>query len=309
MSRYPEFVYIRDMTTRDGFQMEHSFIPTEEKIKVINMISHTGIPEQQYTAFMHPKAIPALTDAEAVVAGIERVPGVCYSTLVGNKRGLDRAVAAGVKKTEFVISVTDSHNISNANCTTAESLKRLEECVSLGYDITITPSAAVSFGCPFEGKVPYERIEWVVSHYVDFGLDELCISDSSGTGDPKLVYETFSRLKSKWPEKTFVFHGHNTKGMGMANVLAALEGGATIIDTCCAGLGGCPFLPGASGNLATEDVVQMLELMGIKTNIDLDKTIEAARYIANLVGHHDSVILRAGKVSDLPGIELKRQAR
>ena len=307
MSRFPEYVYIRDMTTRDGFQMEHSFVPTEEKIKVIDMISHTGIPEQQYTAFMHPKAIPALTDAEAVTAGIERVPGVVYSTLVGNKRGLDRAVAAGVKKTEFVISVTDEHNISNANCTTEESLKRLEECVKLGYDITITPSAAVSFGCPFTGPVPYERVEWVVAHYVDFGLDELCISDSSGTGNPKLVYETFSKLKSKWPEKTFVFHGHNTKGMGMANVLAALEGGASIIDTCCAGLGGCPFLPGASGNLATEDVVQMLELMDIKTGVDLDKTIEAAKFIANLVGHHDSVILRAGKVSDLPGVKAHYQ--
>lgn len=309
MPKYPEYVYIRDMTTRDGFQMEHDFIPSEEKIKVIDLISETGIPEQQYTAFMHPKAIPALTDAEAVTAGIRRNPKVVYSTLVGNRRGLDRAVAAGVKKTEFVISVTDSHNISNANCTTAESLARLEECVKLGYDITITPSAAVSFGCPFEGRVPFARVKWVVSHYVEFGLDELCISDSSGTGDPKLVYETFAELKSLWPEKTFVFHGHNTKGMGLANVLAALEGGATVIDTCCAGLGGCPFLPGASGNLATEDVVQMLELMGIRTGVDLDKTIEAARYIANLVGHHDSVILRAGKVTDLPDVHVKKQDR
>ena len=307
MSKFPNYVYIRDMTTRDGFQMEHKFIPTEEKIKVIDMISDTGIPEQQYTAFMHPKSIPALVDAEKVVAGIKRNPQVVYSTLVGNKRGLDRAVAAGVKKTEFVISVTDSHNISNANCTTEESLKRLEECVSLGYDITITPSAAVSFGCPFEGQVPYKRVEWVVEHYVDFGLDELCISDSSGTGNPQLVYETFSKLKNRWPDKTFVFHGHNTKGMGMANVLAALEGGATVIDTCCAGLGGCPFLPGASGNLATEDVVQMLELMDIKTGVNLDKTIQASRYIAELVGHHDSVILRAGKVDDLPGVCVKRQ--
>jgi|SRR5680860_28673 len=304
---YPKEVKIREVSTRDGFQIEREFINTENKIEIIDLLSECGLHDIQFTAFVHPKAVPNLRDAEEVTKRIKRKEGVRYSALVANQKGFERAVAAGVKAIEFVISATDSHNINNVNATTAESLKRLEESVKRGYDCIITPGAAVAFGCPFEGDVPLERIKWMFQHYVDLGLKEVSIADTSGMANPIQVYDTVSELLDLFPDIELVLHMHNTRGMALANIFAGIQAGATIIDSAAGGLGGCPFAPGATGNIATEDLIHMLDLMGVQTGVDLDKVIIAAEKIKEVVGHSDSHILKAGKAFNLTTEKPKKQ--
>ena len=296
---YPGKVKIREVSTRDGFQIERQFIDTDKKIEIIDMLSECGFSIIQYTAFVHPKAIPNLRDADEVSHRINRTPGVTYSALVANKRGLERAAAAGVKSVEFVISATDSHNLSNVNASTGESLQKMEECLKEGYDCLIEPGVAVAFGCPFEGITPFERVHWMVKHYVDWGLKEVCLADTSGMANPLQVHNTLSRLLDLYTDLEFALHLHNTRGMALANIFAGIQAGAKTIDAAAAGLGGCPYAPGATGNVATEDVIHMLDLMGVETGVNLDKVISVAKRIAEVVGHSDSYILKAGKVSDL----------
>ncbi|MDW7674359.1 MAG: hydroxymethylglutaryl-CoA lyase [Bacillota bacterium] len=304
---YPKSVKIREVCTRDGFQNERNFIDTDKKIEIINLLSECGFADIQYTAFVHPKAVPNLKDAEEVTEKINRIPGLTYSALVANKKGLERAVAAGVKNVEFAISATDSHNLNNVNATTKESLQRIEECLKEDYDCVISPGAAVAFGCPFEGRVPFERIKWLFQHYVDWGLTEVSIADTTGMSDPIHVYNTISRLLDLFPNLELALHLHNTRGMALANIFAGIKAGAKIIDTAAAGLGGCPYAPGATGNVATEDVIHMLDLMGVETGVNLDKVIVAAKRIREVVGHSDSYILKAGKSYDLSNEAPKKQ--
>jgi hydroxymethylglutaryl-CoA lyase len=301
MMEYPRKVAIREVSTRDGFQIERQFVATDDKVEIIDMLSECGFANIQYTAFVHPKAIPNLKDADEVSQRIKKTPGVVYSALVANKKGLERAVAAGVQSAEFVISASDSHNMNNVNATTAESLQRLEECLQAGFDCQIVPGISVAFGCPFEGQVPFERVRWMVQHYVDWGLKEICLADTSGMANPLQVHDTIARLLELYPHLEFALHLHNTRGMALANIFAGVKAGAGIIDAAAAGLGGCPYAPGATGNVATEDVVHMLELMGVETGVDLDKVIRAAKRIEEVVGHSDSYILKAGKAFDPSG--------
>ncbi|MFZ7102164.1 MAG: hydroxymethylglutaryl-CoA lyase [Peptococcaceae bacterium] len=296
---YPAKIKIREVCPRDGFQMEQQFIATEKKIEIINMLSECGFADIQYTAFVHPAAIPNLKDAEEVAQRIKHVSGVTYSALVANRKGLERAVAAGVKNVEFVISATDTHNLNNVRATTQESLQSLKECLQAGYDCVITPGVAVAFGCPFEGQVPLERVLWMLRHYVEWGLTEISIADTIGTADPIRVHDTVAHLLDIFPDLEIALHLHNTRGMALANIFAGIRAGAQIIDGAAAGLGGCPYAPGATGNVATEDVIHMLDLMGVETGVNLDKVIHAAKKIKEVVGHSDSYILKAGKAYDL----------
>ncbi|MFZ5946192.1 MAG: hydroxymethylglutaryl-CoA lyase [Bacillota bacterium] len=304
---YPKSVKIREVCTRDGFQIEQQFIETDKKIEIIDLLSECGFTDIQYTAFVHPKAVPNLKDAEEVSRRIKRVPGITYSALVANEKGLERAIAAGVKQVEFVISATDSHNLNNVNTTTKESLQRIAECLDKGYDCVITPGAAVAFGCPFEGEVPFERIKWMFQHYADWGLTEVSIADTTGMANPIQVYDTISRLLDFFPNFEFALHLHNTRGMALANIFAGIKAGAKIIDSAVGGLGGCPYAPGATGNVATEDVIHMLDLMGVETGVNLDKVISAAKKVREVVGHTDSYILKAGKAFDLVKERPKKQ--
>ena len=292
-------IIIKEVGPRDGFQMEKQFVPTDKKIEVINRLSTSGLKKIQFTAFMHPKAIPNMADAEILCEKINKVPGVVYQALIANQKGYERAVAAGVEEVEFTLSATESHNMSNVNTSTAESLKRVEECLKIGAKTRVAGGIAVAFGCPFEGRPPIERLEWLVESYRGLGIYEVGVADTAGVGDPGQVYRTFSHLLNKYPDVDFCFHPHNTHGTAISNILAAIKAGVTMIDSSVAGLGGCPFSPGASGNIATEDIVDVLETMGYNTGINLESLIEVGHAVREIVGHSDSATLRAGKISSL----------
>ncbi|MDR1933596.1 MAG: hydroxymethylglutaryl-CoA lyase [Spirochaetales bacterium] len=299
MMKLPRKVVVKEVGPRDGFQMEKKFVPTENKIEVIDLLSRCGFEDIQFTAFVHPKAVPNMADSEEVAAKIKRPSGVEFTALIPNRKGYERAHKAGFKRVEITLSATDSHNMSNLNCTTMESLARLEECLALGLSTEICGGIAVVFGCPFEGRPPYERIKMIVDRMVSMGIKDVGLADTSGVGDPVQVYDICSRLLDAHPHIHYYFHAHNTHGTAVANILAAMQAGLLMFDSSVAGLGGCPYAPGASGNVATEDLVQILEYMGIETGVDIDKLITAARRTAEIVGHSDSATLRAGKMGRL----------
>jgi hydroxymethylglutaryl-CoA lyase len=302
MGSLPKTATIVDMTGRDGFQMEPEFIPTATKIEIINLLSQSGLRQIQVTSFVHPRAVPQLRDAEAVMAGIERVPGVTYRVLVPNLKGAERALAVGADELNLLVSVTDSHSLSNANRTTADALAALEPVIELAdrQGVPATGGAAVSLGCPFEGVPPRERLDRVYGFFYERGVRKLSVADTVGMANPVLVYERLSYLCDRYPEATFSLHLHDTRRMAMANVLAGLQASVTEFDGTVGGLGGCPYAPGATGNIASEDMVHMLHEMGISTGVDLDALLAINRRLREVVGRElDSNIARAGKSSDL----------
>ena len=298
----PGAVEINEVGPRDGFQAEKEFIPTDRKVEIIDALSRTGVAAIQATSVVHPKAVPQLADAEEVMVRIERAPGVRYTVLVPNLRGAERAVPMGADGWELMLSVTDSHSRSNANRNTDEALKGMEPVVALAREngVEVTGSMATALGCPFEGKVPFERVLYVAEAYRAMGVRHLGVADTVGVADPRLVFETMSGLKERLPGIKLGLHLHNTRGMALANVLAALQAGVTEFDSSVGGLGGCPFAPGATGNISTEDLVHMLDLMGVRSGVDLDSMLAVAREVREIVGHPlESAVARAGKADDL----------
>jgi len=298
----PEEVKIHEVGPRDGFQAEDEFIPSEEKVGIIDALSRTGVASVQVTSVVHPKAVPQLADAERVMAEIERRPGVGFTVLVPNLRGAERAVPMRADAWELMLSVTDSHSRSNANRSTDEALASMEPVVELAREsgVEVTGGMATALGCPFEGRVPFERVLYVAEAYHATGVRRLSVADTVGVADPRLVYETMSGLKERLPDVELGLHLHNTRGMALANVLAALRAGVTSFDSSIGGLGGCPFAPGATGNVSTEDLVHMLGLMGVRSGVDLDAALAVAREVRAMVGHPlESAVLRAGKAGDL----------
>lgn len=307
MIRLPKKITIKEVGPRDGFQIEKQQIPTETKIEVIDRLSRCGFEDIQTTAFVHPKAVPNMADAEAVLAGIRRRPGVVYSALIPNYRGFQRAVQAGVKRAELTLSATDSHNINNMNMTMEQSLAMIEKCLSDGADMELIVGLAVTFGCPFEGVPPFSRLRFVLDRLSAMGIKAVGLGDTSGVANPAQVYDTASRLLDAYPDMNFFFHPHNTHGNAMANVFAAMQAGITHFDASVAGLGGCPYAPGASGNIATEDLVDTMGEMGIETGIDIEALLDTARFVRQALGHSDSATLRAGRISELSPCGPKRQ--
>lgn len=310
--RWPGSVTVCEVGPRDGFQMEAAFIATEVKIRLINALSRTGVREIQATSFVHPKAIPQLRDAEVVMTGIERLPGVRYTAVVLNERGAERAIASNVDRIDVVVSASDSHSLSNANMPTARAMERAGSVVALarqaGKDVSV--GFATALGCPFEGFLPYARVEALVTQAVEgFGAARVSIADTVGMANPTLVETTIRALRQRFPSVRFSLHLHNTRGMGLANLLAGLEAGVTHFDASVAGLGGCPYAPGATGNVATEDVVHMLEEMGVATYVRLDALIDAARQVQEAVGHADSAVLKAGTSRMLLGARREGQTK
>jgi hydroxymethylglutaryl-CoA lyase len=298
----PYAIEVNEVGPRDGFQAEDEFIPTGRKAQIIDALSRTGVATIQVTSVVHPKAVPQLADAEEVMALIERMPGVRYTVLVPNLRGAERAVPMNADGWELMLSVTDSHSRSNANRSTDEALKGMEPVVALAREngVEVTGSMATALGCPFEGRVPFERVLYVAEAYRAMGVSHVSVADTVGVADPRLVFETISGLRERLPDVRLGLHLHNTRGMALANVLAALQAGVTEFDSSVGGLGGCPFAPGATGNLSTEDLVHMLELMGVRSGVDLDAMLAVAREVREVVGHPlESAVARAGKASDL----------
>lgn len=296
--RLPAKVTVVEVGPRDGFQNEKEFIPTDRKVEIINMLSATGVTRMEATSFVHPKWIPQLRDAEEVLSGIERNENIIYSALIPNEKGYDRALKSGIQQINLVVSASDSHNRNNLNSTTEDTLKGFDPIIEKAFSdgVRVQAIVATAFGCPFEGEVPGDRVLFVAGELVQKGVKDISLADTIGSGNPKQVYHLFSNASKEFPQVSFAAHFHDTRALGLANVLAAMEAGITIFDSSLGGLGGCPFAPGAAGNIPTEDLVHMLEEMGIKTGMDLDKLIECARYTEKILGRElPGHVWRAGR--------------
>jgi hydroxymethylglutaryl-CoA lyase len=297
-----ERVYIHEVSVRDGFQIEPAFVPTEEKIALIDELSACGLAKIEVTSFVSPKAVPNLRDAEEVMRGIRRSPGVIYSALVPNVRGAQRALDCGVDEINLVMSASESHNRANVNRSTEESLAGFGDVMQAvqGRNISVNGSISTSFGCPFAGEVPAERVRRFVERYLELGMDGVTLADTTGMAHPGQVRELTHAVLVRFPGIELTLHFHNTRGMGLANVLAGLEAGAVRFDASLGGLGGCPFAPGATGNICTEDLVHMLHAMGYVTGVDLDRLLRAARRLPDIVAHEvPGQVAKAGKITDL----------
>ncbi len=296
--RLPEGVSICEVGTRDGFQIEPEFIPTELKIEVVDRLSDAGLPVIEVTSFVHPKVVPQMRDAEAVMAGIRRRPGTVYSALVPNEKGAVRALDAGADELRTVISASESHNLANVNMTVEESLAKLAAVaeVAARAGVPVVAGISTSFGCPFEGAVPLERIEWLCGRLAALGVRGIGLADTTGMANPAQVARSFVALRPRWPGLGWALHTHDTRAMAIPNILAAMEAGVTYFDGSIGGLGGCPFAPGASGNVCTEDLVHCLHAMGVETGIDLDRLVTTARRVQEIVGRTlPGQIIKAGK--------------
>jgi len=285
-------LYINDVAVRDGFQMEKAFVPTATKIGLIDELSRTGLHKIEVTSFVSPKAVPALADANEVLAGIERVPGVVYVALVPNVRGVQNAAAAPGKPDEVngVMSASETHNRANINRTHEQSLSELPTMVRVAHDagIRITMSLSTTFGCPFEGRVSEAAVLRFVEAFLRAGVDGISLADTTGMANPRQVEDLTAHVLDRFPttdDTFYTLHFHNTRGMGLANVIAGIEAGVRSFDGSIAGLGGCPFAPGATGNICTEDMVNMLQDMGYDTGVDLARLLAAARRMPGIVGH------------------------
>ena len=282
----PERVTICEVGTRDGFQIEPDFIPTEQKVEVVDRLSEAGVPRIEVTSFVHPKAIPQLRDAEAVMAAIRRRPGTRYAALVPNDKGAARAVDAGVDAIHTVLSASESHNLANVNMTIAESIDKLRAVAQIAAraGVPVQCGISTSFGCPFEGDVPVDRLEGVVARLVDLGARGIGLADTTGMANPRQVATVLERLIPRFPGVEWTLHTHDTRAMAIANILAAMQLGVTHFDASIGGLGGCPFAPGASGNVCTEDLVHCLHAMDVATGIDLDRLVAVSRRVEQIVG-------------------------
>jgi hydroxymethylglutaryl-CoA lyase len=296
MTELPRRISLREVGPRDGLQNEDP-VPTDGKVALIDALSRTGLRRIEAVSFVHPDAIPQMADVSEVWARIERNPDVRYSALVPNLRGANRAVEAGFTDVEVVISASDTHNRRNINRSTDQSLAELPAIVDLvhAYGATLQVIVATAWGCPYEGDVPVPRVVDVAGRALAAGADSIAYGDTTGMATPTRVTRLVEETSAAHPDLALGLHFHNTRGTGLANVLAALELGVDDFDASVGGLGGCPYAPGASGNIASEELVYMLEDMGVDTGVDLAALIDVAAQAERLVGHQlPSQVLRAG---------------
>jgi hydroxymethylglutaryl-CoA lyase len=292
-------IYIQEVVARDGFQIEPKFVATHEKVSLINALSRAGIPKIEATSFASPKAIPTLADADTVMRDIDRLPGVEYAALVPNARGCERALAAGVDEINVVMSVSETHNLANLRMDCEQSLAVIREITRMAAGRTaLNVSLSTAFGCPFEGAIADTRVFEFIDRLADIGIRRMTICDTTGMGNPAQVRRIFLAALGRWPTLGFSAHFHNTRGMGLANALAAADVGIDRFDASLGGLGGCPFAPGATGNVCTEDLVHMFSEMGYATGIDLEALLGLAARLPELVGHDvPGQVMRAGVAS------------
>lgn len=296
--KLPRKVTVVEVGPRDGFQSEKQFIPTNEKIDIVNALSRTGLKKIQVTSVVHPKAIPQLADAEEVMTRIDRLPGVNYRILAPNLKGVQRAILLKPDAINLMMSVSESHNRSNANRSVEESLREFETVVPMIMDagISVIGGMGCALGCPFEGKIPIRQLEKIVDRYMSMGIRGVGLSDTVGVANPNLVYDVVSHMLDKYPDVHFHMHFHNNRGLALANILAGMQAGVAEFDTAIGGLGGCPYAPNASGNIATEDVVNMMAEMGIETGVDLDALLMVSEKVKKVIPHPlDSAVVKSGK--------------
>lgn len=293
-------IEINEVAPRDGLQIEARFVPTDEKVRWIDALSSTGLKRIEATSFTSPKAIPNLRDAAEVVTAIQRYQEVDVTALVPNLKGAQRALDCKVDEINLVMSASASHSQVNLRMTPEQSLAQFTRIMEAtqGSGIFINASLSTSFGCPFDGEVPPARVVELVDQLIKRGIQGITLCDTTGMANPIQVHRLCLTVLDRWPETPFTVHFHNTRGMGLANALAAWQAGIYRFDASLGGLGGCPFAPGATGNVCTEDLVHMFEAMGISTGVDLQALLNVAATLPDLVGHEVSgQVVKAGTFS------------
>ena len=271
-------LHLQEVGPRDGLQMEAAFVPTADKIALVDALSAAGLAKIEATAFVSPQAIPALRDAEVVLREIERAPGVVYTCLVPNRRGAERAIEARADELNLVMSASETHNLANLRMTRAQSFAALSGVIAMAKEarVPVNVSLSCAFGCPMEGDVDAEVVlEWAARFLDQAGVRGVTLCDTTGMAYPTQVAALTAAFRQRFPAAELTLHFHNTRGMGLANVLAAIDAGADRFDASLGGLGGCPYAPGASGNVVTEDLVFMFEAMGVFTGINFTKLMAA----------------------------------
>ncbi len=295
-------IHMQEVGPRDGLQNESVFVPTADKIALIDALSATGVAKIEATAFVSPQAIPALRDAEIVLREIRRAPGIVYTCLVPNMRGAERAIEARADELNLVMSASETHNIANLRMTREQSFGALAGVIALAKQSKVPVNVSLScvFGCPMEGDVdPQVVLDWA-ARFIDLGARGMTLCDTTGMAYPPQVAAVTQAFRARFPQTELTLHFHNTRGMGLANTVAAIDAGADRFDASLGGLGGCPYAPGASGNVCTEDTVHALELMGFDTGCDLPALLAAAAWLPGWIGHEvPSQILKAGRRDDL----------
>ena len=290
MNNLPSSITLCEVGLRDGLQNEKTLLPTQEKVSLLRGLIDAGFKVIEVGSFMHPKAVPQMADTDEVYKAIGDVPGVELRALIPNLRGVQR------------VSASRQHNLKNLNMTPEESVAGFAGCVQAAKenDIAISGSISMPFASPWEGRTPVEDVDSIIQAYLDVGITEISLSDASGMAIPNQVYQLCTHVREKYPEATWWLHFHNTRGLAMANILAAMEAGMTQFDSSFGGLGGCPFVPGAAGNISTEDVLNLCDESNIETGVDIVKVMELSKRLRGLLDHDlDSYILRAGRAKDL----------
>ena len=298
----PKRITVSEVGPRDGLQIEQRLIPVKQKIALIDRLSATGLSRIEVSSFVHPEVVPQLADAEAVFAGIDRRPGVRYAGLVMNAKGAERAVAAGVDDIKTGIAASDTFNELNVRMTTAQGMQAVEQIAAIAKRTSsrLVGGIATAFGCPYEGPVPFQRLQRLFEQLVGLGSPVIYLADTTGMANPASISRTVESLRARWPNQPIGLHLHNTRGLGLANALAGLDLGIADFESSIGGLGGCPFAPRAVGNICTEDFVYMVHEMGIETGIDLDALLKVAAFAQETVGRPlPGMVMKAGKADEL----------
>ena len=298
----PGSVSIVEVGLRDGLQDEATIVPTCDKARLCRDLVAAGVRYIEATSFVRPELVPQLADADVLAGLVPAAQDVTYAALVPNLKGAERALGSGFRTWHLLVSASETHNRVNINRTVDQSLAELARVAALAGEagISLAGYVGTAFGCPFEGHVPLEQVRRIVDSYLVMGVYTITLADTTGMANPRQVYDATVALRAAYPSVTFGMHFHNTRDLGLANVLAALQAGVTRFDASLGGIGGCPFAPSATGNIATEDLVHMLSEMGIETGIDVDALIGASRRLESLLGHElPARVPKAGKAYDL----------
>jgi hydroxymethylglutaryl-CoA lyase len=299
----PARVSIREVGPRDGLQSEDVILTTDQKVMLINQLATTGLEFIEVGSFVRPQNVPQMADTAAVFARIERRPGIIYSAIAPNAIGAQRAVAAGADAIQVFLSASESHNQSNVNMSIDQSLAQAAEIAAItqAAGCMFDGVLSVVFGCPFEGDVPIDRVLDLCGRLLDLGAAQITLGDTTGMAHPRLVQALALAFRARFPRAGVRLHPHSARGAGLANVLAALEVGIDRFDASAGGIGGCPFAPGAPGNICSEDLIHMLHEMGIATGVDLPGLLDCARMLQDLLGHElPGQTLKAGLCKHLP---------
>ncbi len=297
-----EKVKICEVGPRDGLQNEKKILTVEEKLALIEGSADAGFPVIEVGSFVSPRAVPQMASTNEVFRRLNRREGVEYRALIANLKGVEQAAACGCRKVKLNVSASKAHNLANLNRTPAETIAGFSACVEAakGEGLDISGSISMAFGSPWDREIPLSDVKEIVEAYLAVGVHEISLSDASGQAYPTQVHEVCSEMAKEYPQVSWWLHFHNTRGLGIANIVAGMQAGFAQYDSAFAGVGGCPFVPGAAGNVATEDVIHMCEEMGIATGVNLDLAMEVSRRLVLILGHDtDSYLLRAGKSKDL----------